>query len=88
MLWEVAIKEGYGLTARIEAVPDIITNAVTRVSDPDTGQSFSICLDDTLDPATVEALNLSVDDLFICRDVAADDTLMANLALNCRFKTI
>ena len=88
VIWEVAIKEGYGLTARIEPVPDITTNRVTRVSDPDTGQSFSICLDDTLDPATVEALDLSVDDLFICRDVAADDTLMANLALNCRFKTI
>ena len=88
VIWEVAIKEGYGLTARIEPVPDITTNAVTRVSDPDTGQSFLICLDDTLDPATVAALRLGVDDLFICRDVAADDTLMANLALNCRFKTI
>ena len=88
VIWEVAIKEGYGLASRIEPVPGITTNTVTRVTDPGTGQSFSICLDDTLDPATVAALNLSVDDLFICRDVAADDTLMANLALNCRFKTI
>ena len=88
VIWEVAIKEGYGLTARIEPVPGITTNTVTRVTDPGTGQFFLICLDDALDPATVEALNLSVDDLFICRDVALDDTLMANLALNCRFKTI
>ena len=46
----MAIKEGYGLTSRIEPVPGITTNAVTRVTDPDTGQSFLICLDDTLDP--------------------------------------
>ena len=88
VIWEVAIKEGYGLTARIEPVSRITTNAVTCVSDPDTGQSFLICLDDRFDPATMEALQLSVDDLFICRDVALDDTLMANLALNCRLKTI
>ena len=50
VIWEVAIKEGYGLTARIEPVSRITTNAVTCVTDPDTGQSFLICLDDTLDP--------------------------------------
>jgi len=31
---------------------------------------------------------VSKDDLFICRDVALDDDAAANLALQCRLKTI
>jgi adenine-specific DNA-methyltransferase len=31
---------------------------------------------------------LGKDDLFICRDIALDDELAANLALQCRLKTI
>ena len=57
-------------------------------SDPDKGQSFRICLDDELKEATVRALALGKDDLFICRDVALTDKLAANLALQCRLKTI
>ena len=94
VLWEVAIKEGYGLTARIEPVPEVTTNTILRVSDPDKGQFFLICLDDTFAPETLgtlvpaisDARLLTKDDLFICRDVALDDTLMANLALNCRIQ--
>ena len=40
------------------------------------------------DPAALRALNLGKDDLFICRDVALTDDLAANLALQCRLKTI
>ena len=47
-----------------------------------------ICLDDELKPSTVKELTLNKDDLFICRDVAIDDKLAANLALQCRLKTI
>jgi len=46
-------------------------------------------LDDELDPKNIgKALNLTADDLFVCRDRALDDTLAANLALQCRLKTI
>lgn len=41
-----------------------------------------------LQEATVRALQVSVDDLFVCRDVALSDSLAANLALQCRLKTI
>ena len=59
-----------------------------RVTDPDIGQSFLICVDQELQPATVAALRLTADDLFVCRDVALTDDLAANLALQCRLKTI
>lgn len=88
LLWEVAIKEGYGLTAKIEKVAGLKKSTIYSVSDADKGQSFRICLDDTLNADDVKKLNLTKDDLFICRDKALDDEKAANLALQCRLKTI
>jgi len=90
VIYEVAIKEaGYGLNCRIEKVGACTKNTVYRVIDPDRGRHFHICLDPKLDPATPRVLNLSGDaDLFVCRDIALDDTLAANLGLQCRLKTI
>jgi adenine-specific DNA-methyltransferase len=51
-------------------------------------QLLRACLDDTLNPDIAKALALTADDLFVCRDRALDDTLAANLALQCRLKTI
>jgi adenine-specific DNA-methyltransferase len=88
VLWEVAIKEGYALHSRVEQLDDVAQNTVWRVTDPDKQQSFLICLDHEVQEATASGLRLSTDDLFICRDVALTDTLAANLALQCRLKTI
>ena len=88
VIYEVALKEGYGLTCHIEPLPALPGNTIYRVTDPDKEQSFTICLDDTLHPETLRTLNLARDDLFICRDVALDDEAAANLALQCRLKTI
>jgi adenine-specific DNA-methyltransferase len=106
VIYEVALKEGYGLTSTIEQVyPPIAPknkdekesaqsaksadkNVVFRVTDPDKGQSFRISLDDRLKAATVKALALKKDDLFICRDSALTDEMAANLALQCNLKTI
>lgn len=90
VITEVAIKEaGFGLNPRIEPLQAITTNTVYRVADRDRERHFHICLDDRLDPQTPKALGLHGDtDLFVCRDVAVDDTLAANLALQCRLRTI
>ncbi len=88
VIWEVAIKEGYGLNSEIIHMTGIKENSVYRVTDPDTGQNFRICLDEVLNPITLRALGLGKDDLFICRDKAMTDELAANLALQCRLKTI
>jgi adenine-specific DNA-methyltransferase len=88
VIWEVALKEGYSLNSRIDRLPGIEENTVFLVSDSDKEQSFRICLDDRLKVETVKKLDLKTSDLFICRDVAIDDGLPANLALQCRLKTI
>ena len=86
---EVALKEaGFGLNYQASQVESITTNAVWEVRDPDREQRFLICLDEALENETIRALDLSRDDLFICRDSALNDTLAANLATQCRLKAL
>src|SRR5262249_21725463 len=91
VLWEVALREGYGLNTRFEK--KILGgaagsgNTVWEVSDPDSGQSFAVCLDDTIRADLSRCYDLSPDRLLVCRDAALDDTAAANLALQCRLKT-
>lgn len=88
VIYEVAVKEGFSLTSRIEKDSAVKANKVFSVRDAEKGQSFRICLDDEVKAASIKELNLKKDDLFICRDVAIDDKRAANLALQCRLKTI
>ncbi|MGI8824131.1 MAG: CRISPR-associated endonuclease Cas1 [Chloroflexota bacterium] len=87
VIYEIAIKEGLSLTfAAEEAIVDGVT--IWNVTDDQTGQGIKICLDDALCLDTVRALDLTKEDRFICRDIALDDTVTANLALQCHLKTI
>ncbi|MBC7876569.1 MAG: site-specific DNA-methyltransferase [Anaerolineales bacterium] len=85
VLYEVALKEGYGLNVIVE---DTESKGVKKVSDPDKEQCFYLCLADKVKLKDIKPLNLKKDDLFICRDIALDDEAAANLALQCRLKTI
>jgi adenine-specific DNA-methyltransferase len=88
VIYEVTVKEGLGLTSRIERETAYHDNEIWRVTDKDKQQSFLICLDDKVKPSSIKELKLAEDDVFICRDIAIDDTGAANLALQCKLKTI
>ena len=97
VIYEVALKEGYGLNCRIEPISPSLTSGGTgvgaratvyRVTDPDKEQRFAICLDDAIGLENFSAVSLEKDDLFVCRDAALDDETAANLALRCRLITI
>ena len=88
VIYEVALKEGYRLDSLIEQVKDVERNTIFRVVSADQTQVFYICLDDALSQDDIDTLELTNDDLFVCRDQALDDTQAANLALQCRLKTI
>ena len=88
VIYEVAIKEGYRLDSLIEQVAGAERNAIFRVVSADKQQSFYICLDEELFKDELNKLGLTNDDLFVCLDQALDDTKAANLALQCRLKTI
>ena len=85
VLYEVALKEGYGLNVQIEQTA---VNGVQRITDPDKSQSFYLTLAGKLALKNLRPLDLKKEDLFICRDSALDDEAAANLALQCRLKTI
>ena len=88
VLWEVATKEGFGLGSHIERLEKVNECTAYRVTDADRGQSFVICLDDKVELGALNPLDLNSVDLFICRDSAVTDEAAANLALQCRLKTI
>jgi adenine-specific DNA-methyltransferase len=88
VIFEVAIKEGYGLNIEITLVDGVNGNTIYRVTDPDKAQTFYICLDEQLPDDLLIRLGLTRDDLFICLDSALNDTLAANFALQARLKTL
>lgn len=90
VIHEVAMREGFSLSCRVEELPPQNTkpNSVYRVTDPEKEQAFLICLDDKVDQRVSRSLALTKDDVFVCRDVALTDETAANLALQCRLRTI
>lgn len=87
LIYEVALKEGYSLTCKIEPI-DQGPADTWKVTDSDLGQSFIINLSEKLSLDQTNPLNLGKEDLFICRDSALDDETAANLMLQCRLKVV
>ena len=90
-LYEVLLKEGYSLNARIEDL-GLPTNRVDRICQPadvvDANHCFYLCLDDEIHDATLDVLPLDDQTVFICQDTALDDSQKVNLALQCILKTL
>ena len=88
VIWEVALREGFPLTATITPIGDASPTKFWRVSDIEQGKAFTISLADRIDLTAVKALGLRKADMFVCRDTALDDTIAANLALQCSLKVL
>lgn len=90
VLWEVALREGFGLNTRFVAKKLPNGNTLYEVTDPDKDppQQIVMCLDDQVRAELSKHFPLHAELLLICRDKALDDTAAANLALQCRLKTI
>jgi adenine-specific DNA-methyltransferase len=85
---EIAIREGLTPVLDVQRLKEISDNVVLKVGDRVTGRQIHICLDAKIKPATIRSLRLAPEDVFVSRDLALDDTAAANLALQCRLKTI
>ncbi len=90
VLWEVALREGFGLNTRYTKKTLPNGTELYEVTDPDKDpqQTFLLCLDEEVRADLSKHQPLTADTLLICRDKALDDTAAANLALQCRLKTI
>ncbi len=87
VIFEIALKEGFGLNTNCEIL-DLPGQTIYRVKAYDTEQTLLLCLDSQVSANISELLKLTQNDLFICRDIALDDTAAANLALQCRLRII
>ncbi len=87
LLWEVAIKEGFGLNSVLTPIDGLSVRA-WAVTDPEKGQHFRACFAEKLPADITKQLGLTTNDLFVVLDAALDDTLASNLALQCKLKTI
>lgn len=90
VIYEIALREGYGATLAVERLSDVSTNEISRVTDTRLGRSFFACLDATVKSDTVRALGrlLRKTDLLVCLDSALTDSQSANLAMTARLKTV
>src|SRR5262249_26249324 len=79
VVWEIALREGCGLNTRFEQARLSNGNTIYEVTDPDTGQEFAVCLDDTVRADLIQSYEVSPPGLLVCRDTALDDTAAANL---------
>ncbi len=86
VIWEIAIKEGFTLTATVEELALGTKSSFWRVTEED--RSFFLTLAETISDDEIRSLSLEKEDLFICRDAALSDSLAANLALQCRLKVL
>ncbi len=84
--WEVVISEARHLTATLQpaAVKDTLV-----VKGAGQSTRLIVCLADAVEPEQLQSeLSLESSDTLVCRETALDDTAAANLALQCRFKSI
>jgi adenine-specific DNA-methyltransferase len=88
VLWEVALREGFSLNTSFERVDEGGANEVIRVVDPDRGQVLYASLDESINDSVARKLGLTREDVFVCRETALDDSLAANLELQCQLRTI
>jgi adenine-specific DNA-methyltransferase len=90
VLWEVALREGFSLntTYTLKKLPNGNTLYVVTDPEKDPQQTFFLCLDEAVRADLSKHLPLTPASLLICRDKSLDDTAAANLALQCRLKTI
>ena len=88
-IYEVILKEGYSLNARIEPVETLKVSKTFRVYDEGDDEAFFyICLDDEIPQAALDALPLDKETTFVCLDTALDDAQKVNLAMQCLLKVV
>ncbi len=88
VLEEIKLRQGFALDCKVEEVKDISTNKVLHLIDNVLPITLYVCLDNKINPKTVNDLNIGKDDKFICLNSAIDDTTYARLSDKNRIQTL
>ncbi len=80
LLSEILLLEGFPLTSKVAYIEDHLKNQVYRVSAPDfCAHDLFVCLDETVQPVTIDLLTMEKEDIFVCLDSALSDELKARV---------
>jgi adenine-specific DNA-methyltransferase len=85
---EVLLLEGFPLDSTVILLAEYTSNQVRRVECPFHENRLLICLDEQIERDTIDNLDLSENDTFICLDTAIDDQTKTILADKGLIKTI
>ena len=79
---EIMLQEGFPLDSRIERLADFTSNAIESVASEWCEHRLFLCLDETLDDETVDALPgaMGASDILVCLDTALTDESKLRLA--------
>lgn len=88
LLDEVLLLQGFPLDSRRTRLKDFKHNAIVHVECEWFSFRLFVCLDVTLQPATIAQLQLQADDKFICLDSALTDQLRQQLADRCKLTVL
>lgn len=77
VLYEILIKEGYSLNAKIDTLEGK-SNIVYKISD--NLRQLYVCLDKKINANIINELKLTKEDIFVCLDSALDDSFKLNLS--------
>jgi adenine-specific DNA-methyltransferase len=88
LLSEIILMEGFVLSSTIEPQRQYTKNEVNKVNDENCEHSLQVCLDEKIAPETIESLELSGNDIFICLDSAISNVDKLRLSDKGLIKTI
>ena len=88
LLCEMMLVEGFPLDSVVESLPQFRKNKVKKVSSGFHENTLFVCLDKEIHKETVDALNLTDKDRFICLDSAVDDQSKVRLEDRNLIKTL
>ncbi len=77
LVYEIALKDGFELTLKIEPVKEFDKNTIYKISD--SHKETFVCVDDNLDDATIKQLEDHKDQRFICLHASLNTTKKWNL---------
>jgi adenine-specific DNA-methyltransferase len=88
LMTETILLEGFPLDSKITCEENLTQNIVNRVSSDFCEHELLICLDDAIQPETIQNLNLRESDIFICLDSSITDEIKLSLSDKGMIKTI
>ena len=88
LLVEIMLVEGFPLDSTVTRQSQFTANDVRLVESDFHEHRLWVCLDQRIEPATIQALALADNDIFICLDSALDDETKLRLSDRGNLKTI